>query len=200
MALPLKTLVTTRFYTSAEFMDLSLSDNMRHELVRGEIVEMAQPGEAHGLILDNLHFALSSHVRSRKLGRLLPPVSVETKIPGATRDTVRSPDLIYLAKEKITGQSGAVKVIPDLAVEVYSPTDRPALLKEKLDDYQAAGWDLVWVIYPATAPRKKQNTVEIYRLKQSRHPLQILGINDTLEGAEVILDFKVAVAQLFDYE
>jgi Uma2 family endonuclease len=200
MAVSLKTAETTRFYTIDEFMALPLDNDYRYELVRGEIQKMAHPGEEHGLVVDNLQFALSNHVRSKKLGRTFPPVSVETKIPGATRDTARVPDLMYLSKEKITGQSGAVKVIPDLAVEVYSPSDRPSLLKEKLEDYQAAGWDLVWVIYPSSAPRKKQKTVEVYRLKQSRTPVQTLGVNDILDGAEIIPDFKMSIAQLFEYE
>jgi Uma2 family endonuclease len=199
MALPVKTAGITRLYTTDEFMALALDDQYRYELVRGEIQRMAHPGEAHMLIASNLHVSLGSYVLTKKLGRVLSPGSYVLKIPNATTDTVRSPDLAYLAKEKITGQSGAVQIAPDLAVEIYSPTDRPGILKEKLEDYQAAGWDLVWVIYPASAPRKKQNTVEIYRLQQSPNPIQTLSINDTLEGAEIISGFKMPVAQLFDF-
>ncbi len=201
MAVPLS--VAEKIYTAEEFMTLSLDPGKRYELVRGVIKAMSHPGEEHMLITSNLFRVLSNFTYTNKLGWVLPPGSFELKIEGTTRDTVRSPDLAYLAKEKITGQSGAVIVPPDLAIEVYSPTDRPGDLTEKLEDYQAAGWDLVWVIYPPTAtPKRKAGTVEIYRLQAETglQPAKTLKQNDPLSDELVLPGFNIPVAALFDYD
>lgn len=196
-ALPARPL--DHLYTAEEFMALSLGPGRRYELVRGVIKEMSHPGEEHGLVQDNLHFALGNFVRANNLGRMLPPTCFKLPID-PDHDTVRAPDLTFLAKGKVSGQSGAITFPPDLAVEVYSTNDRPGDLREKLEDYQLAGWNLVWVIYPPnSAPKYKAATVEIYRLQQSLRPVKILEAKDELDGEEVIPNFKLAVTSLFEY-
>ncbi len=189
----------TRLYTAEEFMTLPLDPGMRYELVKGAIQEMSHPGEEHMLVTTNIYGVLWNFVRAKKLGQVLPPGSYKLNIPGAERDTVRSPDLTFLAKAKVTGQAGAIKVSPELAIEVYSPNDRPGLLTEKLEDYQAAGWDQVWVIYPTSASLKKQKTVEIYHLQESDLPVKTLDVTELLEGEGILEGFTIAVAALFDY-
>jgi Uma2 family endonuclease len=195
MALPLEIKVAdrNRRYTTAEFMALELDPGKCYELVRGVLEEMGWPGERHGLVTDNLYAVLGAYIRVNRLGRVLVASGFNLAID-PERDTVRSPDLTFLAKGKVSGQSGAVSVAPDLAVEVLSPSDRPGKLKEKLQDYQLAGWDLIWVINP------DKETVEIYRLKQGLNPMRTLSINDQLEGEDVIPGFRMSVAALFDYE
>ncbi len=184
---------TVRLYTTEQFMALDLDDGKLYELVRGVLQGMLQPGERHGLVADNLYGELRDFIKPRKLGRLIMTVGFELPLD-PSRDTVRSPDWAFLGKGKTTGDNGAVTVPPDLAVEVLSPNDRPAKLKEKLQEYQIAGWDLVWVINP------EKQSVEVYRLLQSLSPAKKLGPTDQLDGEEVIPGFSMAVAALFDYD
>jgi Uma2 family endonuclease len=190
-----------RFYTTTEFMALSLEPSKRYELVRGVIKEMSHPGWEHVMIQDNLYGELSVYVRAQGLGRVIPPGSFELNID-PNRDTVRVPDLAFISKklvEKLGRTKGAINVTPTLAIEVYSPHDRPGELRDKLTDYQAAGWDLVWVIYPPDSiPKSKSTTVEIYRLQQSLNPVKVLGSNDELDGEEVIPGFKMSIVNLFE--
>jgi Uma2 family endonuclease len=192
-----------RLYTAEQFIALELDPGKRYELVRGVVEEMSWPGVEHTLIADNLYGALRDFARATKRGRALQPGGFELKIPGSERDTVRTPDLVFLEKSKISSQTGAFKVVPDLAVEVYSPNDEPAKLMEKLEDYQQAGWNLVWVIYPPTAsPKRKAATVDIYRLQEEMRlqPALTLNLNDTLLGESVLEGFHLPVADLFDYQ
>ena len=152
MALPLEKSVSTRhYYTAAEFITLPLDPAKRYELVQGELKEMSHPGREHTLIIGLLMKALIFFAANRNLGEVLPPGGFELKLPGQTKDTVRSPDLAFLRAERVNAAPGSFTETPDLAVEVYSPNDRPGDLQEKLEDYQQAGWPLVWVIYPPTA-------------------------------------------------
>jgi Uma2 family endonuclease len=200
-ALPARATPYDRLYTADEFMALSLDPSKRYELVRGVIKEMSHPGWEHVMIQDNLYSELSVYVRAKGLGRVIPPGSFELNLD-PKRDTVRAPDLAFISKklvEKLGRTKGAIDVTPDLAVEVYSPNDRPGELRDKLTDYQTAGWDLVWVIYPPESiPKSKSTTVEVYRLQQGLNPIRILGENDVLDGEEVIPGFKMSIVNLFE--
>ena len=44
---------------------------------------------------------------------------------------------------------GVMTIVPDLAVEVVSPGDKAEELAAKLEEYRAAGFPLVWVVYPS---------------------------------------------------
>jgi len=206
MALPIKTIKQAeaeieegKFYTTEEFMRLSLDPGYRYELVRGVIKKLSHPGGEHMLVVDNLYGEIRNYVRARGLGRVLPPGSFDLKLD-PTRSTVRSPDLTFIAKGKTIDKS-AVIAIPDLAVEVYSINHRPGDYADKFEDYQKAGWDLVWLIYsPNSSPKKKANKVEVYRLRQSLQPLRVLTLGDKLDGQEVVPGFIMPVADLFEYE
>jgi Uma2 family endonuclease len=148
-----------------------------------------------------LYFALGNFVRARKLGRVLPPGAFELDIPGEVKDTVRSPDLAFLTQDKIAGPPGAIKDIPDLAVEVHSPNDEPHDLTDKLKDYQAAGWNLVWVIYPPqSSPKRKAGTVDIYRLQEETriNVAETIDQDAVLLGEGILDGFKIPVKELFE--
>ncbi len=201
MALPIRTIDSPRFYTAEEFMTMSLDPATRHELVRGVIKERSHPGEEYGLVHGNLSFAVNSYARTTWHGRMFPPGSFQLSIPGEVRDSIRSPDAAYLSKDKLSGQSGSIKFGPDLAVEIYSSNDRAGQYREKFEDYRAAGWNLVWLIYPPkSSPKRKAGKVEVYRLQQSLEPVRTLSINDDLAGEEAIAGFTMKISALFDYE
>ena len=165
-ALRVQDLEGERLYSVEEFMRLPLNPAKRYELVRGVIQEMSQAGGKHSLIADNLYGELRLFVKTNGLGRVLANAGFKLDIPDSPRDNVRSPDLAVIEASRVDLiDDGAIPFVPVLAVEVYSPNDRPGEYRDKLKDYRAAGWDIVWVIYPLTAsPRRKAGTVEIYHL------------------------------------
>jgi Uma2 family endonuclease len=191
-----------RLYTAEEFMTLTLDPDKRYQLVRGVIEEMSHPGGAHMHITSKLSRALWRWIFNKastedEPGEVLTPGGFKLDID-PDKDTIRSPDLTYIRANNISRlNKGAVDFPPDLAVEIYSPNDRPGALAEKLEDYRAAGWNLVWVIYPDSAPQYKHQTVEVYHLQQSSQPLQILTLHDQLNGETVLPGFTLPVKELF---
>ena len=83
---------------------------------------------------------------------------------------------------------GHVRIPPDLAIEVVSPNDLASDLDEKVEDYQKAGVELVWVIQP------ESRTVSVYRSDGS---VSRLHQDDELSGEEVIPGFRCQVRSLF---
>lgn len=163
------------------------------ELVRGEVRLMSYASWAHATVAANAFLLLWAHVRPRGLGECLPDnAGFRFTIPGATRDTVRSPDAAFVYARRVPPAGvpfGWIPFAPDLAVEVLSPSDTVSEFQEKLDDYFAAGTALVWAINPA------RRTVEVHTPDA---PVRRLRDSDTLEGTPVLPDFRCAVAELFE--
>jgi Uma2 family endonuclease len=66
---------------------------------------------------------------------------------------MRSPDLAWVLRERLSRLSPEAKrrflpLVPDLIVELASPTDDPAALKAKMGEWQANGVRLGWLIFP----------------------------------------------------
>jgi Uma2 family endonuclease len=83
---------------------------------------------------------------------------------------------------------GYSDIVPDLIVEVVSPGDRPAEIQTKIREWIEGGARLVWVIYPAS------KTVHVIRSLRDR---EVLGVDDRLEGGDVLPGFSCSVVELF---
>ena len=86
-------------------------------------------------------------------------------------------------------REAAWDVIPDLAVEITSPTDRIDDLMDKIDEYFAAGVRLVWAVYP------KHRRIYVY---DSPTSIRILQIGDDLDGGAVLPGFRLSLSTLFE--
>ena len=177
-----------RLLTADELLELP-DDDRRHELVAGFVVSEPPASFRHGDIAAELFRPLIEFVRREDLGRV---VSTETGfLLARDPDTVRSPDVAFVSSARIERAGafgGFFSGPPDLAVEVLSPSERPADVHAKIGDYLAAGCRLVWVVDASG----RQVRVHRSLLRPS-----ILDETDTLEGDDVLPGFSVRVARLF---
>jgi Uma2 family endonuclease len=179
---------TTQVFTADDLWRLR-NDDMRHELVQGELRTMAPAGGEHGAIGIRTAGPLWAFVEQRKLGVV---VGSETGFVLARNpDTVRAPDVAFISAARVPSAGIPQKFwpgAPDLAVEVISPGDTLQEVEEKVDEWLAAGTTLVWVINP------KRKRVTVYRPPRS---VTILEIGEELDGQDVVPGFKCRVADLF---
>jgi Uma2 family endonuclease len=84
---------------------------------------------------------------------------------------------------------GFSDVVPDLAVEVLSPEDRPRQVFDKIGEYIQAGVRLVWVVDP------RQRSAAVYR---SLTDMRTLGLADSLEGEDVLPGFRCGLAEILN--
>lgn len=175
--------------TPEEFLVYPLED-VKGELVRGELRVTPPPGGPHGRAATNLVFLLSLHVRPRGMGWVFCD-GVGYQLLQLPR-TVRVPDLSYVRADRLPREGigpGLMKLAPDLAVEVLSPSESASDIGEKLDDYRMSGTPLVWVVDPV------RRTVMVV---SSDAPFQLLREGDTLVGSDVIPGFSCAVDEVFE--
>lgn len=175
--------------TPDEFLLHPLPDG-KAELVRGELRVTPPAGGPHGCVATNIVGLLLAHVKPRGLGRVFAD-GAGYQLLELPR-TVRAPDASFVRSDRLPKQGigpGFLKLAPDLAVEVLSPSESASELEEKLDDYRACGTPLIWVVDPV------RRTVMIVA---SDSPVRWLREADTLDAGEVIAGFVCGVAEIFE--
>ncbi len=177
-------------YTNAEFEALP-TDGRLLELIEGKVVEK-MPGDTHGRISRRLNVQLALFDPDEKAGVLWPGTTVDL---GA--GWLPIPDLLFIKAERVPPESEkSLKVIPDLVVEIHSPSNldsKPGrdAAQAKIAQYLAKGVQIVWAINP------REQTVEIYYPGQNT-PAKKLGIEAELDGEQVIPGFKISLKKLFE--
>ena len=180
-------------YTVEQFEALSLSDDYRYELVKGELHRMGTPGDRHGRISSIINYFLRQCVYEFNNGEVWDGGTgfvIDESNP--EKPVIRAPDVAFITKERLTPPTGkVVPIVPDLAVEVVSPSDKWADVMDKVAEYLEHGVQLVWVVPP------RSQLVEVYR--QGATKPEILGPDDELDGDEVVKGFKLRVSKLFEW-
>jgi Uma2 family endonuclease len=190
MALRADKPIIERLFTSDEFEQLPEFDE-RYELIDGRLREKEVPGFQHAIIADRIKDAIRDFDRSGELGLAAREASVRL----GPKNTPL-PDLSFWKAGRVPALTKGAAPRPDLIVEVLSPRDietkrRWEEVQTKIRKYQIAGVQIIWVVNP----RKK--TVEVYHYGQIE-PVDELGLDDQLDGEEVIPGFTLPVRALFD--
>ena len=106
---------------------------VRGELIRGELHETMSTGINHGRTVTKTVIQLGSFIEPRQLGTL---VASDTGIwLERDPDTVREPDIAFISAEKMPLNAdipGYSEVVPDLVMEIRSPSDSQREIREKL--------------------------------------------------------------------
>ncbi len=157
------------------------------ELVNGRIVYMDHTGDEHGIQEAEIARHLGNFNAARKLGWVLTgEVGVYTRY---NPDTVRAVDVIYISRARLPFPTGkALKVAPELVVEIVSPTDRWRVVRDKIEEYFAIGVERVWIVEP------EAKTILVYRT-----PVDLIKLtqNDILQGEGVLEGFALPLVELF---
>jgi Uma2 family endonuclease len=175
-------------FTAEQFMALPDDEKgTKYELVRGRILEVREPalpyhGHRMGRIFSLLVPFLDAH-----------PIAYLSGEAGVTLardpDTVRIPDIFVTRYDHLPpNYAGGSDVIPDLVIEIRSPSDRPGVLGAKMRDYFAAGTTMVWLVDQRT------RTVTIHT---PTAPPRVVGGDEHLTGDPVLPGFSCTLDELF---
>ena len=157
------------------------------ELIDGEVIEKVVT-ELHGIIVLLLGYHLLKYREDK------PDIRVSTEVHHRAPDgdpNVYQPDIaVTLLTNALPVQDrGAVPRMPDLAIEVWSPTNSLVSLRKKAEYYLAHGTQMVWIVNP------KKRLIDVYRAGAD---VEILTDTDTLDGGDLLPGFSLSVAALFD--
>lgn len=180
--------VTAKLLTAEEYRVLPPADGTKTELVRGKVVKLSRPGFLHGLCQVRVYAVLDRHVHAKKLGRVVMETGVVTE---RDPDTVRGPHVSYWSAKRLPLDEtpvGYPALAPDLAVEVLSPSNSLAKIRDKMREYFERGVHMVWIVDP------EARTLTIYR---SRDEGMVLHEAALVQVDDVLAEFRCQVADLF---
>lgn len=159
-----------------------------HELVDGELVQRPMSALAH-LVVNNLsEFMIPWAVHTRR-GKFFTEADFRY-LPRARR-TVRRPDGAFITQARLEAYpwgNAFLELVPDLAVEVISPSDIFYDVDRKLAEFFEAGVRRAWIINP---------DVPSVRVHRSFEDVTILRPGDELVDEEVLPGFRCSVDALF---
>jgi Uma2 family endonuclease len=178
---------TKTLLTADELAQMPDDDSVQVELDEGELITMPPVGLEHANYESNICTLLKIYVRKHRLGKVY---SGDAGFR-LRDDTVRAPDVAFVRQERVqTVQKGGFgKGAPDLAVEIFSPTDSVRQLMRKVKQYFAAGCHTVWIVYP---DEREVNVLEATGADR------LLQGDDPLEAPELLPGFSVPVSELFE--
>ena len=161
----------------------------RVELIDGVVVPMTPASIKPSRVTMTIGAILWNHVRQHRLGSVYSAEAGFVLFPD--RETVLAPDAAFVrAGREPQGEAEwhFARLAPDLVVEVISPSDRARDIQAKVALYQEAGVPLIWMVDP------QAQTVRVLALGQA--PI-VLAAADTLDGGDVLPEFRIAVSEIF---
>ncbi len=182
-------LAGAKLLTADDLLRLS-AQGVRGELVRGVLHETMATGHRHGTIAVKLAAELYLFVSAKRLGTVVASDSGVWLERGP--DTVREPDVAFTSVEKIPLDAeiyGYAEVVPDLVVEIVSPSESRSWARDRAQMWLGYGALLVWIVYPYT------RTVDVYR-----HGVDTVTLHehDTLDGQDIVAGFTCPLSKIFN--
>jgi Uma2 family endonuclease len=184
---------TTRAITDDDLMRMP-RDGRKYEVVDGELRVSPGAGVWHEWVVAALLGRLRDFVIAHSLGCVFGS-NVVYGLPSGNR---RSPDISFIAAARLPSgaelkdllrRTAVLEFVPDLAVEVLSPSDRPREVMDKIGEYLGAGVRLAWVIDPV------EERAVAYRSVTGAREIPPDG---ALDGEDLLPGFLYSLRELFE--
>lgn len=173
--------------TYKDLEELPDQEGKRYELCDGEVWVSAAPRIPHQQLAFNLQSILVDFVEHRGLGTILGAVDVYLR-----EDTVLAPDLVFVrtGREDIIEEKW-VNGVPDLVIEILSPTTQGRDRGAKMQAYARAGVPEYWM-FDAAARR-----AEVYGLRSGAF-VRIAEYGETgILKSEVLTGLEISLKKIW---
>lgn len=167
-----------------EYFDIEAKSSILHEYVAGEIYDMADPSQAHDLIVMNLAAPLHAHVQNRPCRVYFGRRQLQFKI--GEDDFVYRPDVWVACGETCNAKKEHVDV-PCLVIEVLSPSTARFDRREKVASYRA-----IPPVEEYIMVAQKPTQLVVHRRAEQWKPEVLESPEDVLELRSVGLSIPVA--------
>lgn len=168
---------------------LSATDR-NYEVIRGELIEVPPAGFDHGDVALAVAAELRQFTRQSGIGRV---AGAETGyILSEDPAVMLAPDASFVSTDRLPPREQRRRFLPlapDLVVEVVSPNDSASYVQRKVVEYLKYGVRLIWIVDPT------EQSVTVY---DDVSGVRFLGVDDELDGGDVLPGFNTAISAFFD--
>ena len=179
----------SKLLTAEDLLRLN-GQGVKGELIKGVLRETVSAGTEHSFTGIRLGGELDRHARRHRSGRVGGTdggVLIEQN-----PDTVREPDIFFVSTERLplnVRVQGYLEVMPELVVEIVSPSDSQRDVRGKISMWLDHGVSMVLEVRPA------ERAVMVHRPGVSA--VTLTG-DDVLDGGEVLPGFSLPLSEIFD--
>jgi Uma2 family endonuclease len=130
-------------YTYQDLLALPESAIRRHEILDGRLYVTAAPRVNHQRVVLDLGAIMRAQAREHGLGEVVGPVTIHVH-----DEMVFEPDLVFIRADRlhIVDPEGDVHGVPDLVIEVLSPSTRAYDRNLKRKHYLESGVPELWLV------------------------------------------------------
>ncbi len=185
-------LVEDKKITYSAFRQMEFDDNdpYIYELINGILVRKSAPQPKHQRISRKLLRLMDEFIQQNALGEVFyAPIDVFLD-----EENVPQPDLVFVSKDQafIIDETEGILGIPDLVVEIISPSSIRVDRVDKKDMYEGFGIPEYWLIDP------KNTAIEVFTFENGRYKSTDFAneMNQTVKSL-VLKDFEVSLSDIF---
>lgn len=165
------------------------ADGKRYEIIEGVLYVANAPSFDHQFSVSRVLFYLQFFTIERDLGVVLT-APFEVHLSETSKPV--QPDVLFIRKERQPAPSTQVfEGVPDLIVEVISPSSIRLDRKTKFDAYEQYGVAEYWLVDP------KLRGVEVYTLSNSEYALLGQYTGNDLVASSVLAGLQIRANDLF---
>lgn len=165
----------------------ALPEGTLAQLIGGEIVMSPSPTAHHQIAQMNLAAKLQAFVTGNKLETVIgAPIDVYF-----SDEEVYQPDIVFISREKSDIIKEKIYGVPDLVVEVLSPSSAYHDLKYKWRIYETSGVQEYWIADPVA------RSVEIYENRKGEFRRISQAFEEGTVRSRLLKVLAVEVAEVF---
>lgn len=160
-------------------------------LMDGETLVTMSPGQIHGRLAVRIARFIADYGDEHNLGETTVEVGYH---PRGDRENLLIPDVAFESSVQAStpATAGFAPFMPELAVEIISPSQTLAQARRKAAAYLRLGTALVWLVPSA------ERSAEVWTAGDDGEPrIEYLGADDELSGGTVLPGFSLPLRRLF---
>lgn len=163
-------------------------DGTRYEVIDGVLFMTPPPTTLHQFSIVHLLYEMTAFVKAKHLGWVLAsPIGV--RLP--TQPVPFEPDIVFVSRaHKSIIQEQYIEGVPDLVVEVVSPSNWIYDRKEKFLVYQTAGVPEYWIV------DYRAKTIEVFYWERGEYVLLGKWCTGETAASRVLDGFQVRVDEI----
>jgi Uma2 family endonuclease len=171
------TVAKTLLITVDEYRQLPEREDVIQELHWGRVVNLTRPKLRHARLQERLVRLLGPRAEAKGI------VSTEVPFRAVPEYDIRAADVAFVSQERWNTDEDDLHGSPELVIEVLSPSNTRAEMREKASLCLSTGAEEFWVVHP------KRKTVTVMH-RDCRALLYAMGqrIPLTLFGGELAVD------------
>lgn len=172
-------------------------DEQPFELINGEIRDVTSAKKKHSKISKHIYDRILFYLVENDIGEVFFESTFILEDKNDWVSGSRIPDVSFYEKSRFAAheeenpddEDKPFILVPDLVVEVISPTDKYTDINTKIDTYLSDGVKIIWIIDP------QRKSIAVY---QGKDTPETRRMDDTLTGGDVLPGFELSVKDIFN--